>query len=113
MYRAAAARCRVGGRVSDYHRKEERIRAHIILCWLALLLFRVAETTTGTTWNTVADELDLLTLGTFADQAGTFRQTAELTSTRRDLLAKADGRAPEEDHRGHPGNPLTRSDTTG
>ena len=26
-----------------YHRKEERIRAHVILCWLALLLARIAE----------------------------------------------------------------------
>ncbi len=71
-----------------YHRKEERIRAHVILCWLALLLIRIAETTTGTTWNTITDELDLLTLGTFTGSAGTFRQTAELTKTQRDLLAK-------------------------
>jgi hypothetical protein len=71
-----------------YHRKEERIRAHVILCWLALLLIRIAETTTGTTWNKIADELDLLTLGTFTGPAGTFRQTAELTKTQRDLLAK-------------------------
>ncbi len=71
-----------------YHRKEERIRAHVILCWLALLLIRVAETTTGTTWNKIADQLDLLTLGTFTGPAGTFRQTAELTKTQRDLLAK-------------------------
>jgi Transposase DDE domain len=71
-----------------YHRKEERIRAHVILCWLALLLIRVAETATGATWNTIADELDLLTLGTFTGPAGTFRQTAELTKTQRDLLAK-------------------------
>ena len=70
------------------HRKEERIRAHVILCWLALLLIRIAETSTGTTWNTIADELDLLTLGTFTGPAGTFRQTAELTKTQRDLLAK-------------------------
>jgi transposase len=26
-----------------YHRKEERIRARVILCWLALLLARAAE----------------------------------------------------------------------
>jgi Transposase DDE domain len=71
-----------------YHRKEERIRAHVILCWLALLLIRVAETATGATWNSIADELDLLTLGTFTGQAGTFRQTAELTKAQRDLLAK-------------------------
>ena len=71
-----------------YHRKEERIRAHVILCWLALLLIRIAETTAGTTWNTITDELDLLTLGTFTGPAGTFRQTAKLTKTQRDLLAK-------------------------
>jgi IS4 transposase len=70
------------------HRKEERIRAHVILCWLALLLIRIAETTTGTTWNKISDELDLLTLGTFTGSAGTFRQTAELTKIQRDLLAK-------------------------
>jgi len=71
-----------------YHRKEERIRAHVILCWLALLLIRIAETTAGTTWTRIAGELDLLTLGTFTGPAGTFRQTAELTKTQRDLLAK-------------------------
>jgi len=49
------------------------------LCWLALI--RIAETTTGTTWAKLADELDLLTLGTFTGPAGTFRQTAELTKT--------------------------------
>jgi len=70
------------------HRKEERIRAHVILCWLALLLIRIAETTTALTWATIAGELDLLTLGTFTGPAGTFRQTAELTKTQRDLLAK-------------------------
>jgi hypothetical protein len=69
-------------------RKEERIRAHVTLCWLALLLIRIAETATSTTWAKIADELDLLTLGTFAGPAGTFRQTAELTKTQRDLLAK-------------------------
>ena len=69
-----------------YHRKEERIRAHVILCWLALLLIRIAETTAGATWNTITSELDLFTLGTFTGPAGTFRQTAELTKTQRDLL---------------------------
>ncbi len=53
-----------------------------------MLLIRIAETTTGTTWNKIADEPDLLTLGTFTGPAGTFRQTAELTKIQRDLLAK-------------------------
>ena len=94
-----------------YHRKEDRIRAHVILCWLALLLIRIAETTTGTTWTTITDELDLLTLGTFTGPAGTFRQTTELTKSQRDLLAKLKIAHPEEDHRGHTGKPLTSSNT--
>ena len=47
-----------------------------------------SETATGATWATITDELDLLTLGRFTGPAGTFRQTAELTKTQRDLLAK-------------------------
>ena len=58
------------------------------MCWLALLLIRIAEITTGTTWAAITGELDLLSLGTFTGPAGTFRQTAELTKTQRDLLAK-------------------------
>jgi hypothetical protein len=70
-----------------YHRLEQRIRAHVILCWLALLLIRIAETTAGTTWNKITDELGQLTLGTFTGPAGTFRQTADLTPAQHAILA--------------------------
>jgi hypothetical protein len=71
-----------------YHRKEERIRAHVILCWLALLLIRVAETTCHTTWPRLRRELDRIALGTFTGPAGTFRQRTELTRTQRDTLTQ-------------------------
>jgi hypothetical protein len=35
-----------------YHRREDRICAHVLLCCLALLLVRIAETITGRTWPT-------------------------------------------------------------
>jgi hypothetical protein len=70
-----------------YHRLEDRIRAHVLLCWLALLLVRVAETTTGRTWNTIRAELDRLHTITFTGPTGTFRQTTELTKRQRDLFA--------------------------
>ena len=44
-----------------FHYREDRIRAHVQLCWLALLLIRVAETATGDTWRTIAHELDRVT----------------------------------------------------
>jgi Transposase DDE domain len=69
-----------------YHRKEERIRAHVVLCWLALLLIRVAETGTGQTWRTLHRELDRLHLGTFSGPAGTFRQRTETTTAQKQIL---------------------------
>jgi hypothetical protein len=71
-----------------YHRLEDRIRAHVILCWLALLLVRVAETTTGQTWPTLRRDLDRLHVGTFTGPAGTFRQRTDLTKAQQDLFAK-------------------------
>jgi transposase len=69
-----------------HHHLEERIRAHVLLCWLALLLVRVVETTTVRTWPTVRADLDRLHLITFTGPAGTFRQTTELTKPQRDLF---------------------------
>ena len=71
-----------------YHRLEDRIRAHVILCWLALLLIRIAETTTGDTWNRIREDLQELHVGTFEGAAGTFRQRTELTTAQRDILGK-------------------------
>jgi hypothetical protein len=71
-----------------YHRKEERIRAHVLLCWLALLLTRTIETSCGDTWPSLRRELERIKLGTFTGPAGTFRQRTELTSPQRAMLAK-------------------------
>jgi Transposase DDE domain len=71
-----------------YHRLEERIRAHVLLCWLALLLVRIIETTTGATWQTLNGELSRLQVITFTGPDGTFRQRTELTKPQRDIYAK-------------------------
>jgi hypothetical protein len=71
-----------------YHRKEDRIRAHVILCWLALLLTRTIETTCGDTWSSLRHQLERIKLGTFTGPAGTFRQRTELTTTQRAILTK-------------------------
>ncbi len=70
-----------------FHRLEHRIRAHILICWLALLLIRVAERRSQRTWRTVARELQRLHLVTLADAAGTVAQTTPLTDEQRDILA--------------------------
>nr|WP_199800615.1 IS1634 family transposase [Streptomyces marianii] len=79
-----------------YHRLEERIRAHVVLCWLALLLIRIIETSADATWTTVRRELDRLHLGTFTGPTGLFRQVTALTKPQRDLLAKLNIPAPKQ-----------------
>jgi transposase len=69
-----------------YHRREDRIRAHVLLCWLALLLIRVAENTSGWTWQRIRTEVCRLHAVSFTGRAGTFRQTTELTKPQRDLF---------------------------
>jgi len=71
-----------------YHRKEERIRAHVILCWLALLLARVAENAAGATWPELRRQLDRIAVGTFTGPAGAFRQRTELTQPQHDILTR-------------------------
>jgi hypothetical protein len=69
-----------------YHRKEERIRAHVILCWLALLLARVAENATGDTWPRLRRQLDRIAVGTFTGPAGTFRQRTQISPAQAAIL---------------------------
>jgi len=76
-----------------WHRLERRIRAHVLLCWLALLLARVAERQTGTTWRRINTELGRLHLVTLAGPAGRMQHTTALTPQQRELLA-ATGIAP-------------------
>jgi len=68
------------------HRKEERIRAHVILCWLALLLARIAENACAATWPELRRQLDRIQVGTFTGPAGTFRQRTEISPAQAAIL---------------------------
>ena len=63
-----------------YHSKPERIQAHVVLCWLALLLVRVAENRTEESWAWIRRTLDRLHLVTLQGAHGTVHQRTELTA---------------------------------
>jgi hypothetical protein len=69
-----------------YHRIEPRIRAHVLLCWLALLLIRVAERRTGLTWRRIAIEMGRLHTVTLTGTAGTVTQTTPLTEIQQGIV---------------------------
>lgn len=62
-----------------FHRLEHRIRAHVLICWLALLLIRVAERQTSQTWRRIAIELGRLHLVTLTGTAGTVQHTTTIS----------------------------------
>ena len=74
-------------------RREDRIRAHVILCWLALLLARITENACGGTWPEL-HELDRIHVGTFTGPAGTSRQRTEITRTQTVIFKALDISAP-------------------
>jgi hypothetical protein len=69
-----------------FHYREDRIRAHIQLCWLALLLLRVAENATDDTWRNVRNELDRMHLVTLATSDGQVAQRSTLTGDQKAIL---------------------------
>jgi hypothetical protein len=73
-----------------FHHREDRIRAHIQLCWLALLLLRVIENATGDTWRNTRRELDRLHLVTLATSAGRVAQRSATTPGQQTVLRALD-----------------------
>jgi transposase len=62
-----------------FHRLEHRIRAHVLICWLALLLTRVAERGSGQTWRNINRQLGRISQVTLTGPAGTITQTTPVS----------------------------------
>ena len=69
-----------------FHHREDRIRAHVQLCWLALLLIRVVENATDDTWRNVRDELERMHLITLATVDGQVAQRSATTAGQKAIL---------------------------
>jgi transposase len=77
-----------------FHRLEHRIRAHVLLCWLALLLVRVAERRSGMTWRRINTELSRVHAVTLTGSAGTAVHTTPLTTVQAGILRDCQVPAP-------------------
>jgi len=62
-----------------FHRRQDRIRAHVLLCWLALLLTRIAEHATDDTWRNLRRELHQLAAIESQGPDGTIIETTRPT----------------------------------
>ncbi|MFC1543952.1 IS1634 family transposase [Gemmatimonadota bacterium] len=69
-----------------YHRLEDRIRAHVLLCWMALLLVRVIENQCEGTWRRIRREMSKLHRVIFLSKDGVVHLTSRLTAEQRNIL---------------------------
>ena len=81
-----------------YHRRSDRIIAHVQLCWLALLLIRTVEIQTGDTWRNLSHILDTIRLVTLATDAGTVTQRTRLNDKHLSILQALDLPEPARYH---------------
>jgi hypothetical protein len=73
-----------------FHHREDRIRSHIQLCWLGLLLMRVIENGTGDTWRNVRHELDRMHLVTMETAEGRVAQRSATTIGQAEIFQALD-----------------------
>jgi len=69
-----------------FHHREDRVRSHVQLCWLALLLIRVVENGTGGAWRNVRHELDRMHLVTMETAEGRVAQRTTTTPGQAEIL---------------------------
>ena len=79
-----------------FHHREDRIRSHVQLCWLGLLLIRVAENATGDTWRNLRHELDRMHLVTLETKEGRIAKRSATTTGQRQILAALEVREPAQ-----------------
>ncbi len=71
-----------------FHRNPDRVRSHVFLCVLSLLLERVAEHECGDTWPCLREELRSIKIGQLLTPHGTVFQTTLGSLQARNLLKK-------------------------
>jgi len=79
-----------------FHHREDRIRSHIQLCWLALLLTRVGENATGDTWRNLRNELDRMHLVTLETAEGRVAKRSATTKRQREIPTAIEIREPAQ-----------------
>jgi hypothetical protein len=71
-----------------YHSKDDRIRSHVLICWLALLLERIAEVETDMSWAPIRRVMQRLHLGEFSNEKNRVLRHTALSADQANILKK-------------------------
>jgi transposase len=78
-----------------HHRLPDRIKAHVLLCWLGLLLIRVAENESGQSWDQIRDTLEEISLVKLCGKDGRVQMVTDLTDEQRKALKRLSVKQPK------------------
>jgi len=79
-----------------YHCKDERIRSHVLLCWLSLLLIRIVEVETDQSWPEICRVMQQQNLVDLCGKNGRVLQHTEPSVQQRNILNKINIKPPKK-----------------
>lgn len=71
-----------------YHRLEERIKCHVLICWMAMILIRVAENETEMTWHRIEKAMSCITAGAIESGGYTSWIASDITAEAVEIFEK-------------------------
>ena len=79
-----------------YHHLKDRIRAHVLICWIAMVFVRVVERSVNMTWRDIMHVVADIRVGINRTQAGELWNTSPLTDVQKALYANLKIRLPSQ-----------------
>ena len=79
-----------------YHHLDERIRSHILICWLAMVLVRYAENTADRSWYQIEKALADVTAGLIESDHGNLWYCSDISDEAKDIFKKLDIALPKK-----------------
>ena len=70
----------------NFHHNDDRIKCHIFLCFIALVLVRIVENKTGLTWQRIRSQMSRIHFGEFIVENKKIFQLTELTNEQKKIL---------------------------
>jgi transposase len=77
-----------------YHRLDDRIRSHILICWMAMVLVRYAEEKTGMSWFSISRSLDDITAGLIETKSSKLWYSSQVSGEAKTIFDKLSVKLP-------------------
>jgi len=79
-----------------YHRLDDRIRSHVLICWLAMVLVRYAENATDQSWHQIENALADITAGLIESDSVRLWYCSDISDEAKDIFKRLEIALPKK-----------------